>query len=95
MTGNDIKNLVDSLGITVQTLAELLGTADSTVYRWQTCKESDVKVDLMQKKILLLLIEETREDDDKLEFGRIITNQVMVRGGLYALYKLLNLKFGG
>lgn len=95
MTGKDIKNLREAISITPETLATILGVNTSTVYRWEFNEDIEL-ADSLQKKILLVLMQQESKADNsgKRYMGDSITNNVMINGGLYALYQILNNQFG-
>lgn len=89
MTANHVASIREGLGLSVQDMAALLGVSPSTVYRWEAAGDRAIRVDPMQAKILTLL--ETQPTGA--ELGKKLATAILVRGGLYGLYKLLEAVF--
>lgn len=96
MTGNDVRLLRERLGLTPQQLAELLGTAVSTVYRWETAGPKEISIDPFQVRILALLREQIAPPGSapRNDIATAITRGLLIGGGLLGLYYLLDSVFG-
>lgn len=92
MLGHDVLNLRLAMGLSPSALAEILGVHASTVYRWEAAGDRIIHVDSMQAKILAALSSEVskrKAAESQAEFGAAIGAAVLIGGGLFALFKVL------
>lgn len=55
MTGNEIRSIREDLRLNPHALADILGVSLATVYRWESLKGADVRVEPLQQRILTAL----------------------------------------
>jgi len=90
MTAAEIARIRARMGLTQTQFAELLGVAASTVSRWERL----AKVDPMQARILeVIALLEVRDAETWGQTCAELRQALMVRGGLFALYRLLGCVF--
>lgn len=82
----DVRVVRGELGLDAEVLAQILGVALSTVYRWES--KPDAPIDLGSRRLLCLLRDVPERKRGRL--GRALDNEVRTRGGLSALRLLLN-----
>lgn len=90
MTAAEIARIRGRMGLTQAQFADLLGVAASTVSRW----ERVARIDPMQARILeVIALLETRDAAAWDQTCAELRQALLVRGGLYALYRLLGCVF--
>lgn len=92
MTGNDIKGLRTELGMTSSAFATLLGVNPSTLYRWESEAEAEVKIDPNAARILAAL-QQARAAGGTETLKATLGGALLIGGGLFALFKLLEYLF--
>lgn len=92
MTGNEIKGLRTELGMTSSAFATLLGVNPSTLYRWESEGEGEVKVDPNAARILAAL-QQARATGGSETLKTTLGGALLLGGGLFALFKLLEYVF--
>jgi DNA-binding XRE family transcriptional regulator len=88
MTGNAIKELRTELGMTSSAFAQLLGVNPSTLYRWEAEGEKEVKPDPNAARILAAM-QKVRETKGSADLSSTLGAALLIGGGLFALFKLL------
>lgn len=96
MTGHEVASLRRGLGLDPMQFALMLGIHPSSVYRWESAGNREVRVDPLQSNVLLLLQQELakRKGKAQKELGEQILQALVVGSGLFALFKLLEAVFG-
>lgn len=90
MTAAEIVRIRGRMGFNQAQFAELLGVAASTVSRW----EKLARIDPMQARILeVIALLETRDAAAWEQTCAELRQALLVRGGLFALYRLLGRVF--
>jgi len=90
MTAAEIARIRTRMGLTQTQFAELLGVAASTVSRWERL----ARVDPMQARILeAIVLLEARGAGTWDQTCAELRQALLVRGGLFALYRLLGCVF--
>ncbi|MCY1083749.1 helix-turn-helix domain-containing protein [Archangium lansingense] len=92
MTGDEIKGLRTELGMTSGAFATLLGVNPSTLYRWETEGEGEVKVDPNAARILAAM-QQARATGGLEALKTTLGGALLIGGGLFALFKLLEYLF--
>ena len=92
MTGNEIKELRTELGMTSSAFATLLAVNPSTLYRWESEGEGEVKVDPNAARILAAL-QQARAKGGAEALKGTLGGALLIGGGLFALFKLLEYVF--
>lgn len=91
MTAEQVARIRTRMGLNQVQFAELLGVAASTVSRWERL----ARIDPMQARILEVIVVLEKQDAETWEKTCAELRQaLLVRGGLFALYRLLGLVFG-
>lgn len=91
MTAEEVTRIRTRMGLNQVQFAELLGVAASTVSRWERL----ARIDPMQARILEVIAVLEKQDAETWEQTCAELRQaLLVRGGLFALYRLLGLVFG-
>lgn len=86
MTAEEVTRIRTRMGLNQVQFAELLGVAASTVSRWERL----ARIDPMQARILEAIVVLEKQDAETWEQTCAELRQVLlVRGGLFALYRLL------
>ncbi len=96
VTGAQIRRLRSDLDMDAQQFASLLGVHPTTLYRWESAGDRQVRVDPLQLKLLVALDQEVAKRKTmkaKAELANTITTALLVGGGLFALFKLLQAVF--
>ena len=78
-------------------MSQVLGVHPSTIYRWETAGPSPVRVDQMQFQILAVVdreIGKRKTAEGRAKLAEEILNGLIVGGGLFALFKILQAVFG-
>lgn len=90
-TGTSVRNLRTSLKLSASQMAQLLGTSVSTIYRWEKAGDGAIRVDPMQAKVLAALDQELKKRSalKTKELGETILTGLLIGGGLFALFKVL------
>ena len=97
MTGNRVRQLREDLGMTPGQFASLIGVHPSTLYRWEAAHEGQLRMDPMQLQLMTLLEREVakrKSAEARSELGSAIVTALLVGGGMFALFKLLEAVFG-
>ena len=91
LTGDSIKALRTSVGLSATHFSALIGTHYSTLCRWEQLGCERVNANPLSRRLLLLLHEIIKEktEGQKLAYGATLLEAMFIRGNLYALYKLL------
>lgn len=90
MTAEEVARIRTRMGLNQVQFAELLGVAASTVSRWERL----ARIDPMQARILEVIAVLEKQDAKTWEQTCAELRQtLLVRGGLFALYRLLGLVF--
>jgi transcriptional regulator with XRE-family HTH domain len=86
MTAEEVTRIRTRMGLNQVQFAELLGVAASTVSRWERL----ARIDPMQARILEVIVVLEKQDAETWEqtCGEL-RQTLLVRGGLFALYRLL------
>jgi len=92
-TGDTIRSLRDALGMTAGQFAALIGVHPATLYRWEAKKGGTARLDPMQHRLLAVIHERLQASVDRDEWTRVLRNDLLIGGGLYALYRLLSSVF--
>lgn len=95
-TGHDIRDLREALNMTPSQFATLLGIHPATLYRWEAKGSEPVRLDPMQLGLLTALRDEYRRRTAKGggdEWVAALVGALVVGGGLFALFKLLEAVF--
>lgn len=92
MTGNAIKGLREELAMSSNEFAQLLGVNPSTLYRWEAEGEKEIKPDPNAARILGALAK-AREKNDGESLKVALGGALLLGGGLFALFKLLEFVF--
>jgi transcriptional regulator with XRE-family HTH domain len=92
MLSADVTTLRERLLLTRDQFASLLGVSPSTVYRWEAA-DGNLSVDPMQRWILAALQDRMEKPGGADRIEREVCRALVIRGGLYALYKLLAMVF--
>ncbi|WAS91921.1 helix-turn-helix domain-containing protein [Nannocystis punicea] len=95
-TGNAIRELREKLGMTPEQFAGLLGVHPSSLYRWEAKHDDVVRLDPMQLRILTALRDELNRKQhprEQAEWGQVLLTALLIGGGLFALFKLLEAVF--
>lgn len=88
MTGDDLRGLRNSLGLTPQHLASLLGVHLATVYRWEGQKTTHLRLEPLQHSLVLKLQEQASLRPPK-DFGSELIEGLLIGGTLVGLACLL------
>jgi transcriptional regulator with XRE-family HTH domain len=90
MTAEEVTRIRTRMGLNQVQFAELLGVAASTVSRWERL----ARIDPMQARLLeVIVLLETRDAETWDQTCAELRQALLVRGGLFALYRLLGLVF--
>ena len=95
-TGTMIKALREALGFTVDHFAGLMGVHPATLYRWEAKGDEPARLDPMQLRILIALQDELKKKASakaQAEWGAALLSALIIGGGLFALYKVLESVF--
>lgn len=94
-TGNAIRGLREALGMKSEQFAGLLGVHPSSLYRWEAKGDEAVRLDPMQLRILTVLRDELnrKPPEARTEWGEALLSALLVGGGLFALFKVLEAVF--
>lgn len=94
-TGNQIRELREALGMTPEQFAGLLGVHQSSLYRWEAKGEEVVRLDPMQVRLLVVIREQLvqKRPEERVEWGKALLAALVIGGGLFALFKLLEVVF--
>lgn len=95
-TGNDIQRLREALNMSPVQFASLLGIHLATLYRWEAKGDAQVRLDPMQLGVLLALQEQLnrqRTAKQQEEWAAALLGALVIGGGLFALYKILEAAF--
>nr|WP_128795578.1 helix-turn-helix domain-containing protein [Corallococcus coralloides] len=92
MTGTAIKELRGALAMSPGDFAQLLGVNPSTLYRWEAEGEGEVKPDPNATRILAAL-NQARAKSGGENLKASLGTALLLGGGLFALFKLLELVF--
>ncbi len=82
-----MRELRNRTGWTCLEWAVFLGVGQSTAYRWEQQADREIRIDPMQAKILELLTGQIEQHGDSIV--REVQAAHLLRGGLYALYRVL------
>lgn len=79
----------------VNQFATLMGVHVATVYRWEQKEKEIVRLDPLQANIFLVLLSKFQEwtIEERDSFSKELIEAIMIRGGLFGLFKLLKLIF--
>ena len=97
MKGSQVGQLRMDMGMTPSQFAALIGVHPSTLYRWEAAKDKELKMDPMQLQLMTLLqteVSKRKSAEARSELGTAIVTALLVGGGLFALFKLLEAAFG-
>lgn len=95
-TGTAIAALRGALGLSPDQFAGLLGVHPATLYRWEAKGDEVVRLDPMQLRILTALQQELGKKANAqaaAEWGQVLLAALLIGGGLFALFKLLEAVF--
>jgi len=89
LSGVQIRELRDELGLAVAVVAQLLGSHVSSVYRWEASERA--KVGALRRNILLVLMKTTRKmtPEERRCLGEEISEAIALGGPLRGLYVAL------
>jgi len=87
MTGNEIRTLRTSLGLSAQRLAELIGVHFTSIYRWESAGDRKVNLEPLQAALLYRLQE--RAAKAPRDVGERLLQGLLVGGTLLGLAYLL------
>lgn len=95
VTGADIHDIRVGLSFTQPQLASLLGVSPSTVSRWERDFDAVLRMEPMQLQLVLALKQEMakRQATQLNAFAQGVGTALIVGGGLFGLYKLLEAVF--
>jgi hypothetical protein len=88
VTGDEVRVLRSWLDLTVPQFADLVGTSQATVYRWEQAGPKLVAVEpghLRLLSVMRLQAQSERRD----EVAASVRSGLIERGGLFGLYRLL------
>lgn len=97
MTGREVRDLRNDLGISREVFAACLGVATSSVYRWEDHKfaRKQIRMDPFHHSLLLKMqaeFESCGPDDIEL-LGKKLVEAGLLNGALYSTYRLLKFLF--
>ncbi|MCA9635210.1 MAG: helix-turn-helix domain-containing protein [Myxococcales bacterium] len=95
-TGDSIRALRETVGMTVDQFATLLGIHPATLYRWEAKGGEAVRLDPMQLRLLVALQEQAQKhqsEADRKDWAQTLLTALLIGGGLFALFKLLEAVF--
>lgn len=81
--------------MTPEQFAGLVGVHQSSLYRWEAKGDEVVRLDPMQVRLLVALREELgrKRPEEQIEWGKALLAALVIGGGLFALFKLLETVF--
>ena len=82
--------------MTPDQFATLLGVHQATMYRWEAKGDEVVRLDPMQLRLLVALQDQAgkhRNPQARAEWAQALLAALLVGGGLFALFKLLEAVF--
>lgn len=88
MTGLEVTALKNSLGLTTQHLASLVGVHPTTVYRWESQGHAELRLEPLQHGLLVRLQRQADLREPK-SFGQELVEGLVVGGTLVGLAVLL------
>lgn len=92
-TAADVVALRQGLGLTRAQFASLVGVSASTVFRWESTL-GVLNVDPMQRQIFAALQQQLAAPNNQAaQLGQAVGKALLIGGGLFALYKLLEAVF--
>ncbi len=98
MTGADVQAIRALLGADPTRFSQLLGVHPTTLYRWEARLGDVAKIEPFQLQILTVLkqqLEARRTSEERARFAEAVLTGLLVGGGLFALFKLLQVAFDG
>lgn len=88
MRGTEVFNLRSKLGLSIQNLANLVGVHPTTVYRWETQGDAEIRLEPLQHGLLVRLQHQANLREPK-SFGQQLVEGLVVGGTLVGLALLL------
>ena len=91
ITGSDLRQLRETLGLDSFAFAKLLGVATSTVYRWEGLGPKAVNMDPMQRQLVEALIAklESTKAQGRADLNKAIVDALIAGGAILGLFVLL------
>ena len=95
MTGAQIRQLRLAIRMDPAQFAQLLGIHASSVYRWEMAADAEVRIEPFQRQILTALEDQLaqRAAPAQADLGGAILKGLLIGGGLFGLFKLLEAVF--
>jgi DNA-binding XRE family transcriptional regulator len=89
MTGSDVKQVREAMGLDPFAFAETIGVHVSSVYRWEAAKEPSI--DRLQEQIIIWLSKYVKRKDEMSDLGASVRGALLGgEGTLGALHKVLH-----
>ncbi|TDJ09476.1 MAG: hypothetical protein E2O68_00290 [Deltaproteobacteria bacterium] len=87
MTGIEITNIRESLELSRNDFSDLLGVTSSTTIRWEKAAVKQIKIDLLQEKLLTYLQAKTlyRNDKELIKLRNGVMESLIIGGTLMAI----------
>jgi transcriptional regulator with XRE-family HTH domain len=92
VTGDEVRELREALRMSSVDFAQLVGVNVSTLQRWEAKGEEHTRADPAATRILGALAQ-VRQSRGAAVAGEELRRAVAVRGGLYGVFRLLELLF--
>lgn len=95
-TGTQVRHLREDIGLNGQQFAKILGVHPTSLYRWEGAVDRKVNVAPRQLQLLVVLEKEMRKrksTEAREEFAQSIITGLLLRGDLFALFKILKTVF--
>ena len=89
MTGNNIREIREDLGLTRKEFAESVRASVATIHRWEKAGPREVRLDPLHRDLVRALQHTRQQGGDLGEIGIAVAGALALGGGLFALYKLL------
>lgn len=96
ITGAEIAVTRTDLGFNRAQFADLVGVHVGTLYRWEAAGPAGTRLDPLQQRLLIALraeLDQHPSAEARIAWGASLATALVVRGSLFALYKLLEAVF--